>query len=435
VCDVGTCIKTLNTGAPDASGTFTTRCQGPYPDFVAELPTSAEYSGPTFTLSQAWPSTLQQGKTPWTKFDFKKPAEAEAYANAVLEHAFEGMIDAGWRPELNKVSAWYHVPWMTTGRHPREFISGLTDERSVRGPELGLKNGVSINNYAVGVYNDIAGVTLQRVWGQVPPDETKSQFDEGSAVVKVLVTDAQASDFSGADILKGAPTLVGWTTNRATGKKQAQALRVLQIDFATRDSRAGKGKWVFGTFAYDAAAPGNDPWRRMKVVGLMWGNDPTVKPGGAAPVEGWVNPNAPQYARDHLGWAGRVNGPVDNPVSACLSCHQTAQFPGVAPLVPVSTCTDDQKLIWFRNLAGTEAFGSVANCKWSAPKPSDKALDFSLQNMVALGNANSSAQKNACEVVPFVAVASFDGSPTAKIKRVTPKKRPADKRPVYEVDR
>jgi hypothetical protein len=36
----------------------------------------------------------------------------------------------------------------------------------------------------------------------------------------------------------------------------------------------------------------------------------------------------------HLGWLGRLNGPVDNPQSACLSCHGTAQSPVVSPMVP-----------------------------------------------------------------------------------------------------
>ena len=38
-----------------------------------------------------------------------------------------------------------------------------------------------------------------------------------------------------------------------------------------------------------------------------------------------ISGKAPGYARNHLGWLGRVNGPVDNPASSCLSCHGTAQ--------------------------------------------------------------------------------------------------------------
>src|SRR6185503_10413622 len=34
---------------------------------------------------------------------------------------------------------------------------------------------------------------------------------------------------------------------------------------------------------------------------------------------------APKHAVRSLGWAGRMNGPIDHPMSSCMSCHQTAQ--------------------------------------------------------------------------------------------------------------
>jgi hypothetical protein len=33
-----------------------------------------------------------------------------------------------------------------------------------------------------------------------------------------------------------------------------------------------------------------------------------------------------------LGWGERLNGPIDNPASACLSCHMTAQWPKSSPM-------------------------------------------------------------------------------------------------------
>ena len=134
----------------------------------------------------------------------------------------------------------------------------------------------------------------------------------------------------------------------------------------------------------------------------MWGDDPGYTPKDQAegkPLEeSIVSDQIPAYAAGHLGWAGRVNGPVDNQVSACMSCHQVAQYPVVAQIAPfASSCdTDEKKLFWFRNLEPGEPFGAVdENCEpASAPAPL-VSLDFSLQLKVALqslldyGNINS----------------------------------------------
>ena len=67
-------------------------------------------------------------------------------------------------------------------------------------------------------------------------------------------------------------------------------------------------------------AAGATGWDKMAPVGLMWGADPTLLPSsGQKPAETQVNPKAPAYALNHLGWGGRMNGPVDNPASACMS--------------------------------------------------------------------------------------------------------------------
>jgi hypothetical protein len=101
-----------------------------------------------------------------------------------------------------------------------------------------------------------------------------------------------------------------------------------------------------------------------------------------------------------LGWAGRVNGPVDNPISACTSCHATAQYPVDAALAPFSAAckTDEQKLHWFRNFAGDVAFGAVdANtCLPTTVDPLPVALDTSLQMQVAAQNLLQFGSINPC---------------------------------------
>ncbi len=68
----------------------------------------------------------------------------------------------------------------------------------------------------------------------------------------------------------------------------------------------------------------------MVPVGLMWGNDPTLNQAafdsGKRATESVIMTDKVQGHPLKLGWLRRLNGPVDNPISSCLSCHSTAQF-------------------------------------------------------------------------------------------------------------
>jgi hypothetical protein len=112
--------------------------------------------------------------------------------------------------------------------------------------------------------------------------------------------------------------------------------------------------WVFGTLIYDASAPGKTAWDRMVPVGLSWGDDPSttkfMNRDGAlvntalketrvnsllVEVPDWDYGNR-AYVRHH-GLGGRLNGPVDNPVSSCISCHGRAgTWEAALPLNPNS---------------------------------------------------------------------------------------------------
>ena len=130
------------------------------------------------------------------------------------------------------------------------------------------------------------------------------------------------------------------TPNQIRGNK----VRLLQVDVAVKDNRSGEGGWVFGTFQFDKSVAAQDPWRQITPVTLMWGNDPTFTPANYDPAQAifrkdsWINGAAPVVvyrsglpqsasAPHVLGWAGRGNGPVDNPVLSCLSCHGVAEQP------------------------------------------------------------------------------------------------------------
>jgi hypothetical protein len=292
---------------------------------------------------------------------------------------------------------------MTAGDRPREFLRGMTQERTIFGPELSIKKGHVVQNWAVGFYNDVGALSIGAVWsGPLGPNPAGAPSAVGTVVAKILFSAATADDFEGPDLLEGAPAMevnLIAATKPQVQKRIAQ-VRLLQMDVSARDPRAEETGWVFGTFAYDRNAKGANGWEKMVPVGLMWGTDPGVLPSGGQKItESRINSNAPAYALGHLGWGGRMNGPVDNPVSSCLGCHATAQVPQVLEsMIPYRECTDSQKLQWFRNLKGDIAFGGVAR-KTCAPETAQKsvvALDYSLQQAVALNNVLSGEYVNPC---------------------------------------
>jgi hypothetical protein len=104
----------------------------------------------------------------------------------------------------------------------------------------------------------------------------------------------------------------------------------------------------------------------------MWGNDPGYSGNGPL-AETWLNPDV---TMPHYGYQCRLNGPVDNAASACLSCHGTAQVQANKPPPPsMIPAAGENPAPWFRNLRPGEPF-----------MPPAISTDYSLQ--VALGIAN-----------------------------------------------
>jgi hypothetical protein len=69
---------------------------------------------------------------------------------------------------------------------------------------------------------------------------------------------------------------------------------------------------------------------------LLWSKW-ALQPGKL--TEQWINEQAVKDLAtaplnfDHLGYGGRLAGPVDNAKASCMGCHQTAGFPTV-PILP-----------------------------------------------------------------------------------------------------
>ncbi len=118
-----------------------------------------------------------------------------------------------------------------------------------------------------------------------------------------------------------------------------------QMDVMVRDTNAPSG-WVLGNFQYNGQLNNADKWNNLIPVGVMWGQDPTNNINQANPhptvtiintnlKETIINPDTNELPPTHLGWNGRLNGPLDNAMSSCYSCHATAEYPQGSPLSPL----------------------------------------------------------------------------------------------------
>jgi hypothetical protein len=325
----------------------------------------AGWAGPVFKLRQDYPTSLPPAESlPWANIDPK--TDGMKYAKAVLAYAFDGNVGVDWVVQKNTKRAWYHAPWMHSGNSGREFIHGMTRERTSRPKELAPTQVSQFQNWAVGFYNAPGGYTIGQVWkNHSVPNPAAAVFPPGTVSVKLLFTAATIAE---VPYLKNA---FEWDANinqpmTSTTRKPGK-MRLLQIDIGVRDTRADSTTgWVFGTFTYDGNATGATPWDRMIPVGVMWGNDPGVLPNTTKLVETIINPglNVPQ----HLGWGGRLNGPVDNPMSSCLSCHSLAEYQQTTPMLPPANATPAQRLAWFKNVKAGQPFDA-----------GETSLDYSLQ--------------------------------------------------------
>lgn len=200
-------------------------------------------------------------------------------------------------------------------------------------------------------------------------------------------------------------------------------LRVLQFDIIAKDSVASpQTGWVFTTFVYRADEPGTGAWDKLVPLGAQWGNDPqlALSPSGTARSEKtralretWINPQAPAFSKETLGWGGRLSGPIDvakrhNVIftdgvarkeqrsSSCLGCHGTAQYPFIANLYPSpnrSFPPDGSPFLlyppgsedwarWFQNRPGNVAQNQNAGTA---------ALDYDMLIMLALSAFDAAA--------------------------------------------
>jgi len=363
------------------------------------------FTGPVFKLSQAYPATLPD-KSKIPAFFSKLPATLSPdfkvwrdYMMAIRDYCFEGNLAVDWRVQDNAVRTWYHIPWQHYGPSGREGLRGLTKEAPVQPNQLAIGQGRPTptdfyQTYAVGFFNEFGGYTIGRVWADhMNPNTAETTraggFPEGTVISKLLFVDVPVEQ---------VPSLVNplqWQAyiqrafNNST--RSVRSVSLIQMDIAVRDDRAPTG-WFFGTFQYNGALNKANSWENLIPVGIMWGNAPTItdstytNPQPAVTKinpnlkETSINPDPKELPPTHLGWNGRLNGPVDNPQSSCLSCHMTAEVPALSPLSPLFQANPpapgtDAWMRWFQNINCGTAFDAGA-----------KSSDYSLQLSIGIEN-------------------------------------------------
>lgn len=329
------------------------------------------WKGPIFQLSQDYPMSLPAEEVlPWGMISFTK--DPQRYVQALYQYVLEGNVEANWVAQNNRVRKWYHAPWMHFGDSGRESIHGMTRERSTPAPastgkgELGPDQIHCAQNWAVGFFNPRGGYQVGRVWADPKkPDATLAQFPEGTVIAKLLFTSAPLEEVpylkNTLEWQANVHVLPSGTCPTGALPRMPQTMRLLQMDLAVKDKNANETGWVFATMSYNGNSPGATVWERMQPVGVIWGN--------SVDSQQWINVavGTPQ----HLGYEGRLNGPVDNPRSSCISCHATAQTPALSPMIPPTNDTAR----WFRNYLGSQPFD-----------PGSTPTDYSLQLAMGIQN-------------------------------------------------
>lgn len=376
------------------------------------VPSKEQYDAPLFQLSHDYPTTVTSPTNPsWQQALNGKPI-SEKNVFLYME-ALKKTVAPNVKPffENNKEwnaakYGWFHEPWM-----------GI-DREAILGAYLGNSNPANMfktlkvneAGYAVVLYDSVAGYTVGKIWGETgeKPNlkDDAAQFKEGSIIVKLAFSNINAKtnnneindDKNYWSVLKGAQKLQVYDTI-STGENpkkgyQMRDVSFFQMDVIVKDSKtAPKTGWVFSTFVYDKDAPGTW-WDKMVPLGAMWGDDPDVNSPVAPPYpklyETVVNPKAPFYSKETLGWGGRLSGPNDGavaqvavdlttkkvyknlPVSSCMSCHSPAQDNFKSFLLPGPFPTGDTLQVftpdgkdwkrWFRDNYGNVPFdeGEVA---------------------------------------------------------------------------
>ncbi|PZR19794.1 MAG: hypothetical protein DI539_12835 [Flavobacterium psychrophilum] len=339
-----------------------TQASGAFQNHRDSVPSKEQYGNPLFVLSHDYPTEVKDVVNPSWQQALKGQPISESNVFAYMD-SLKSYIAPNVKPfftdNKNWTSAkygWFNEPWI--GSEREAILGAYLGNGNPAGMFKTLNEDES--GYALVFYDSVAAYTVGQLWGKtgekVNLTKESGQFKEGSIVVKLAFSNINAANWP---VLKGAETLSVYDTiaTKENPKKGYQVRKVsfFQMDVIVKDSKtAPKTGWVYSTFVYDMDAKG-DFWDKMVPLGAMWGDDPDVNSPIVPPYpklkETIINPKAPFYSKETLGWGGRLSGPNDGAVaqeavdingktyknlalSSCMSCHSPAQAKMESFLLP-----------------------------------------------------------------------------------------------------
>jgi len=372
-------------------------------------------------------------------------AALKAYVAPVFDAYLANPTQAATRPDHK---AWRVMPWLggadcDVDWSGADSSAGTSTGQVIPGGTLpGQKAGAdgALQNHTVTWYDPWATFAMSAVFGSPTPgvgDPTKQQMPDGSVIVKIGALTPYADGtlwppVSSAPMWPVFRPPVGQNTDYCkppSAKFELLPTRVVQFDIILKSSYyAPKSQWVFATWLYDANAQGSGVLDHYTALGAMWGNDPGIKQTDfCTPVtplqENWINPKAPSYGFQQLGWGCRLSGPIDvarRPVrfqngsicetarvSSCMSCHGTAEFPlgsdQAATLYPLATSSDKPFIVsdpgssewanWFQTRAPTDPQGGQSGTN----KSGFIAFDYDMVFATAVPISRAAAGDDALE--------------------------------------
>ncbi|HAV36487.1 MAG TPA: hypothetical protein DCX52_09055 [Massilia sp.] len=299
----------------------------PYADHNGKLPAAGEYNGPLFRLSYNYPSGLPAPYMGWRKAignGLITTANAAAYVRALKDAVARDMhtLLADYEDWNAARRGWYNDPWLGAQREPiHGMLVGIDKVDNSLFPKSGLTK--PFTTYVITYYNRTAAQTIGKIWGRDPTAPVltggATRYAEGSITVKLAFTTADGATWPAMEGAHSWPMMM--TANATTGHFDRPTLEkgyLMQVDIVVKDSQsAPQTGWVFATLVYDRDTRSGSQgiWDQMVPLGAQWGNDPQVNSAatpGAPLQETWVNPQAPLYATETLGWGGRLSGPNDH---------------------------------------------------------------------------------------------------------------------------
>lgn len=372
-----------------------TKQNGAFLNHRDSVPSPQQYSDSLFVLSHDYPTTVADVVNPsWQQALNGQPiseANTFAYMDSLKSYVAPNLLPffTNNKQWTSAKYGWFNEPWMGSQRE------------AILGAYLGNGNPANMfktlkedeAGYALVLYDSTAAYTVGQIWGKtgqkVNLANDAAQFKEGAVIVKLAFSNINYPNWP---VMQGAQTFSIYDTiptkeNPLTGY-QVRKVSFFQMDIIVKDSKtAPKTGWVYSTFVYDKDVKGS-LWEQMVPLGAMWGNDPGVnsplKPPYPKLYETVINPKAPAYSTETLGWGGRLSGPNDGAVaqsavdinthkpytnlalSSCMSCHLPAQDTFKSFLLPGPFPSSDTLFVytpgspnwnlWFRDNAGNVPF-------------------------------------------------------------------------------